>query len=436
VGAVIGLVLFSVAIWVAVVAIQDITNPAFLDSVYLKRSIEPSVVELLSILPQNISDPDPPQAASLRQNISDLFDQSPIKNAVLLIGDSRGTHVLLTKGRLIKYDTIMDIASASKLVSSTMIMWLIDQGLMSLQDHPQKYISWWNNISDTDAIQYLLKQTITLDELLAFTSGFPEPRAHDYDCARDSSLTLNECGKDVAGTNLSGIPSTVFEYGSHHMTVAGLMAESATNQTWNYLFDKFKSYISQLTNTTFSNDTAYTLASESNPWLAGGVFTSVQDYNTFLYALFTRVLISSNSFQTLTSDHTQNVTWIYSPSQDSANETWHYGQGCWIECPYATWNSPPCGVHNNPAVPYTISSPGAWGFYPWINLDSNYYGIVGTSSLVEFEARIILAIVLLVFSFLMCCATCICFCCARKKQAAAPNTYSGLAAAPMTFQLQ
>jgi len=221
----------------------------------------------------------------------------------------------------------------------------------------------------------------------------------------------------IFNKNLSGIPGTVYEYGSSHMTISGLMVENATGRDWNDIFMDFKLNIQNLTNMTISNSTKYTRASSNNPWLAGGMDSSVKDYNVFLYSLYSRLLLSNQSFTSMITDHTVNVTTIYSPAEETANEEWHYGLGCWLECPQTNWSSPPCGVYNGNSsnISYTISSPGAFGFYPWINLDANYYGIVGTSSLVELIARIILAIILFSLSVIMCCGACICCCCMRRQ---------------------
>jgi len=220
------------------------------------------------------------------------------------------------------------------------------------------------------------------------------------------------------------------------MTVAGLMAENATGMSWDSIFSEFVTSVNAIAavnNYTVSNATKYTKASSQNPWLAGGMDSSVKDYNAFLYALYSRSLLSNQSFQAMIADHTSNVTIIYSPADETANETWHYGLGCWPECPYSDWQSPPCGFYNgsNSTTPYTVSSPGAFGFYPWINLDANYYGIVGTSSLVEFVVRIIIAVVLFIISVAFCSGVCICCCCIRRKKAR--MSPDGLLAAEISY---
>ncbi|MFZ5471177.1 MAG: hypothetical protein ACOZIN_17280 [Myxococcota bacterium] len=55
----------------------------------------------------------------------------------------------------------------------------------------------------------------------------------------------------------------------------------------------------------------------------------------------------------------------------AVGEDWSYGLGNWLECPTATQpNSFNCGAgHRN-------SSPGAYGPYPFIDFDNQYFGIL------------------------------------------------------------
>ena len=56
---------------------------------------------------------------------------------------------------------------------------------------------------------------------------------------------------------------------------------------------------------------------------------------------------------------------LYSPGPD--DETWHYSLGHWVE------NDPERGDGS-------FSSPGAFGFYPWINADRSLYGVVARAA--------------------------------------------------------
>jgi len=69
----------------------------------------------------------------------------------------------------------------------------------------------------------------------------------------------------------------------------------------------------------------------------------------------------------LLADHTASATMVYSPSVVGLGEDWHYGFGLWHEC-------------QNPAFNCTagarVSSPGAYGAYPFWDRSHGYFGIV------------------------------------------------------------
>ncbi|MEO6588942.1 MAG: hypothetical protein ABIP06_06410, partial [Pyrinomonadaceae bacterium] len=88
------------------------------------------------------------------------------------------------------------------------------------------------------------------------------------------------------------------------------------------------------------------------PQLAGGMNTSAAAYATFLQRVMSDKLIMGQ--------HLRAATVVTSGPGTSSPipEPWLYGLGHWIE------------------IDGTLSSPGAFGFYPWISADKALYGIV------------------------------------------------------------
>jgi hypothetical protein len=114
----------------------------------------------------------------------------------------------------------------------------------------------------------------------------------------------------------------------------------------------------------------YDLPSANNPRLAGGMHWTAEEYLAFLRALVGGQLLTAASRAELFANQRGNATVAYSPTLD-LGEDWAYGLGNWLECPTATVaNSFNCGSgHRN-------SSPGAYGAYPFIDFDDEYFGIV------------------------------------------------------------
>lgn len=101
----------------------------------------------------------------------------------------------------------------------------------------------------------------------------------------------------------------------------------------------------------------------SQPLMAGGAVIS-----TDAYALFLRKILGGKlqmksllGSSTVCTNPTTCSTAAYAPLPSS--ESWHYSVGHWVE--------------DDPSVgDGAFSSPGAFGFYPWIDATKTYYGVV------------------------------------------------------------
>ena len=127
--------------------------------------------------------PDSASCAALEQKISDELDLasqdpnivgSPDYTIVLETGDGRTyTHSHGDAGPTVVYES----ASTSKLVTAVVIMDLVEQGVLSLDTKAHDLLPFW---TDT---------TVTLRELLAFTSGY----FRDPDCIDHGTADFEQC---------------------------------------------------------------------------------------------------------------------------------------------------------------------------------------------------------------------------------------------------
>jgi CubicO group peptidase (beta-lactamase class C family) len=250
--------------------------------------------------------------------------------------------------------TSYESASTSKLVSAVIILRLVEQGYLSLTDRPQDWISSWP-ITSGDSLY-----SITLTQLLSFTSGLTDEPL----CLNSGISNFETCVTNIANANAgNGItPGQEFYYASTHLQVAGLMAIKARSvATWQDVFAEFK------TKTGLFATATYDLPSATNPRLAGGMHWSGEEYMSFLKALRDGALLNAASMSDLLADHTAAATIVYSPTVTGLGEDWHYGFGLWHECQSTTYN---CTAGSR------ISSPGAYGAYPFWDRSKGYFGIV------------------------------------------------------------
>jgi len=250
--------------------------------------------------------------------------------------------------------TSYESASTSKMVTAAVVLWLVEQGVMSLDDTPSKYLSkliW--SLAPNDPLY-----SVTLSQLLSFTSGLAE----EAPCVNMNLAEFTACVASVVKANegTGKTAGTEFYYSSSHMQVAGLMAIEASGQPdWHSLFADFKAKTGLFPNSD------YDLPSTGNPRLAGGMHWTGNDYVQFLRAYKTGAF--SKSFPIAIEDRTKAVTMGNSPSIDGLGEEWHYGYGLWIECRNATFDC---------TTTTYVSSPGAYGAYPFVNLPRDFFGIV------------------------------------------------------------
>lgn len=244
-------------------------------------------------------------------------------------------------------------ASTSKLVAATVILWVVDAGVLSLEDTPQAWLPDWPLINDPTL------SNMTLAHLLGFTSGLQEealcinlPNADFFDC-------VNTIGENNAGNGV--VPGSGFHYASGHLQVAGAMAISAGGYAdWIALFNAFKA------DTGLFPTSLFDLPSLDNPRLAGGMHWTGEEYINFLRAYRNQQILTPALSDEALKDHT-TTTFSYSPAFDRLGEQWHYGFGLWHECSNATFNC---------ATAETVSSPGAYGAYPFINYEDDFFGII------------------------------------------------------------
>jgi CubicO group peptidase (beta-lactamase class C family) len=248
--------------------------------------------------------------------------------------------------------TVYESASTSKMVTAAILMDLVDQGKLTLDTKASDLLGFWTD------------DTVTLRHLMSFTSGY----ADEPLCLNGPNAGFEACVEKIFTSNepTHTTPGTVFYYSGTHLQVAGLMAMKATGATsWSQIFDAWKA------RTNLFATAAYDLPSATNPRLAGGMHWTGEEYLGFLRALDHGTILSAASRSALFANQRGAATVGASPVFEQIHEDWAYGLGNWLECPSATQaDSYNCGEgHRN-------SSAGAYGAYPFIDFDHDYFGMV------------------------------------------------------------
>jgi serine-type D-Ala-D-Ala carboxypeptidase/endopeptidase len=251
-------------------------------------------------------------------------------------------------------DRRVAIASASKLVSGVTLFRLIDQGYLSLDSTTGETLGWTGDHAG-----------ITLRQLLSFTSGLPPENR----CTYQVQVSLADCVELIRESTLLAEPGTRFDYGSAHLAVAGRMAEAATGLPWSTIFaDQILAPLGLPGDIQYYSNPLRPVDS-ANPLLAGGLRISMNEYERVLHLVFDKgvwsgtPLLGSAIFDTQAMTPYPDAVIGRSPARNAPNT--RYGLTAWLEC-----TTPATGCS-------TLSSPGVFGFTPWLDRAAAYYAILG-----------------------------------------------------------
>ncbi len=295
------------------------------------------------------------------------IDSSDLENVTVVVGTAAGTAFVHDKGDSAA-DRLYPLASASKWLTSLLVLQLVEEGALDLADHPQAHLDWWTD----DPADPQRRGEVTLEQLLSFTSGLAGdsglgPRQEGVPCVEERQTTLVACAREIYEGFFRYAPGSTFHYGPSHMHVAAAMALARTGGTWN---DLFRARLGDPLG--LSARAGFRLPSEANPRPSGGGTATAEDYAAILTALVAGELLSPESVARLTADHTPaGVALAEVPAAATDGRAWHYGLGCWRECNQEAYTA----ACDEPGV---VSSPGAFGFYPWWDMRLGHWGVVAT----------------------------------------------------------
>jgi CubicO group peptidase (beta-lactamase class C family) len=281
------------------------------------------------------------------------FESQAIDGMGLAIYDSAGTKVFEQMYGDFAPDRRVAIASASKLVSGVTLFRLIDQGYLTLDSTTGEVLGWSGD-----------NAAVTLRHLLSFTSGL----APEHGCTYRPDISLAQCVELIAALPLEAAPGTRFDYGSTHLAVAGRMAEVVTGRAWNDVFAAQTLDLLDLPADLYYYANPLAETGQGNPLLAGGLKVSMNDYEPILRFVFdkgvwlgsSRVAPSLFDAQAIAPFPEAEIG--RTPARPASLR---YGLTAWLEC-----STPATGCD-------TLSSPGAFGFVPWLDRAKGYYAILG-----------------------------------------------------------
>jgi len=272
-------------------------------------------------------------------------------------------------------DTIVMLASTSKVPSATLLMAMADDEALDFE-------------IDAPAEDYLSGMSVwpgvTAEHMLSNTSGIPGLQyvasygAHlcQYAAAGD----LATCGQTIYETPLEALPSSppgvAFDYGGSQWQLAGAVAEAVGGQSWAALFDQYVAAPCQLEVFEYGNmwsgldgwsGLPDSLMGRDNPNIEGGAISHIDDYAKLLMmhlhdgACGDTQVLSAESVAFMRIDRgTPAGSREYG---EGAGSGMGYGMGWWV-------------IPRDESEPHLFVDPGAFGAVSWIDTDRSYAGFV------------------------------------------------------------
>lgn len=291
-----------------------------------------------------------------------------VTNGYFIVGNAADPDYLFSyeKGSF-GIDRVTPLASASKWFAGTLGMRMVEAGIVALDDPMRPPLAFWTT-SGT-------KKDVKLKHTLSMTSGFnASPLVGG--CQLLPAMTLYNCAKSIHDLRYDTLrpgnaPGAQYSYGPHGIQIAGAYLEAADTsiepgtsparqRNFHELFRQHVTVPLGMTNTTWYDPGG---SAPTNPWVAGGAYSTPRDYAKLLRALLGGIFIADMT--SFTQQSTAGLPRVFVPS---GAENWEYALGSFVECDTLS----AC------ATSTINSSPGAYGWVGWIDRGTGYYALVAT----------------------------------------------------------
>ncbi|MEM1082369.1 MAG: serine hydrolase domain-containing protein, partial [Pseudomonadota bacterium] len=291
-----------------------------------------------------------------------LLDRPTLDGLSLQSGTNQYTSYVFHAGRY-DDDTVVPLASGSKLLSAVLMLRLVDQGLIDLDAPVSNYLPQFSG----------QKGQMTVRQLFSHTSGLPGGQG--LGILGNEDITLEQAVDVIACcVALDYAPGEGFLYGGLSMHVAGRVAEVVTGKSFERLFELEVARPLGLTTVNYQgaqpiSQTASIMRNE-NYRIAGGARSSLRDYGRVLEMLANggmyrgQRILSDAAMTALIQDYKSDVPLLYEPSVVASRQL-GYGLGGWLHFDAS-----------DPTRVVQVSSKGAFDAMPWFNIDTRSWGIV------------------------------------------------------------
>jgi D-alanyl-D-alanine carboxypeptidase len=180
---------------------------------------------------------NPALAAALQHTVDSMrLDQNlkGISACVIYPGEGtwKGVTGISEEGVPISTEMVFGIGSNTKLFTGVLMLKLIEDNLLLIQDSLHEYLPSFTNIDSTITLFQLLHQTSGLDDVLN-VPGYQDSMLTDLNRIYTAEELMTWIGTPLFE------PGTGWNYCNTNYLLAGMIAESVTNQSYNELLHSY-----------------------------------------------------------------------------------------------------------------------------------------------------------------------------------------------------
>jgi len=281
-----------------------------------------------------------------------------VKGAAVYVARFDGT--LLHESYFGDYDTTtkVPLASASKLVSAVSVMTLIESSQLDPHAPVSAYLG-----AFAESKVGAPKSGITVDQMYSMTSGFEGETGAGTILGR-KRMTLEQAVNHIACcVDLVAKPGSEFRYSGYGMHIAGRICEVLSGKP-------FDAFYNDAVNQKLGTDITWDgLGETQNFRPSGGGAATLHDYARVLHLVANKgtvggvTLYSAKLGETMFTERTKGLPRADLPPDAETSDV-GYAFGMWVE------------ERDELGNPVVVSSPGAFGYTPWIDFEDGYVGII------------------------------------------------------------
>jgi D-alanyl-D-alanine carboxypeptidase len=260
---------------------------------------------------------DPVLASDLQNKIDSIRTVNNLKGISASViypgmGTWKGVTGISHAGTPITSDMLFGIASNTKLFTGVLLLKLAENDIIQLDDSLHHYLPTWNNIDSSITIRQLLNHTSGLADVTS-VPGYPDSILTNPNRVFTASEMMAWAGPPLFAAGTS------WNYCNTNYLLAGLIAESATGQSYSQLLrdsiltplqldstflDVYESLLYPVAHpwqAGVNNNSIPRISINSAAWAAGAMYATSGEMVQWYNALMNGQVLNSNSFNEMTS---------------------------------------------------------------------------------------------------------------------------------------